>query len=101
MPEKSLLSKVKYQLTTHSLTIATFAVIFLVWEVVVQIFNINRVVLPAPSEIATVMLNLQKGYYVPWDKHISVTLFEILAGFSLAAVVGILLAMVNCVLFSS
>jgi NitT/TauT family transport system permease protein len=93
MPEKSLLSKVKYQLTTHSLTIATFAVIFLVWELAVQIFNINRVVLPAPSEIATVMLNLQKGYYVPWDKHISVTLFEILAGFSLAAVVGILLAM--------
>jgi len=67
--------------------------IFLIWEVLVQTLNINRVVLPAPSEIVSVMLNLQKGFYVPWEKHISVTLFEILAGFSLASIIGIILAM--------
>jgi len=93
MSKKSVIQTIRIQVTTHSITIATFAILFILWEFLVKAFNINPVVLPAPSDIIAVMLNMQKGYYIPWDKHIMVTLFEILTGFSMAAIVGILLAM--------
>lgn len=77
----------------HTTSIATFIVLFIAWEVIVRAFNINPVLLPAPSQIFTVMLNLQQEYYVPWELHIWVTLSEILLGFGLAAAIGIGLAL--------
>lgn len=90
---ESIIKGIKTQIVSNSITIATFAALFLIWEALVRAFQINPVVLPAPSDIVAVMLNLQTGYYIPWERHISVTLFEILTGFALAAVVGIALAM--------
>jgi len=93
MPRKGILASLIEFLAANSITIATFLVLFAGWEATVRAFNINPVLLPSPSETVGVMLNLQRGYFVPWDVHIGATLFEILAGFGLASIVGILLAM--------
>lgn len=92
MSETTILRSIRLGIVNNSLTLTTFAVIFIAWEAFVQVFNINRVVLPPPSEIIAVMLNMQQGFYVPWEKHILATLYEILTGFALAAAIGVFLA---------
>ena len=76
----------------HLPPIGFFVAAFAFWEVLVRVTGVSEFLLPAPSTIFSVMLNMQRAYYVPWIHHIRLTLFEIIAGFLLAVAVGILLA---------
>ncbi|MDX2201267.1 MAG: ABC transporter permease [Hyphomicrobiaceae bacterium] len=61
--------------------------IVLVWELYVRIFHVSPFILPAPLEVwnATVVLMSDQRTY--W--HIWITLFETVAGFAIAVVIGI------------
>ncbi|MBD9375424.1 ABC transporter permease [Rhizobium sp. ARZ01] len=59
------------------------------WEVIVRLFAIPAIVVPAPTAIAQALwinLNTSRFYY-----HIGVTLWEILAGFAIGATVGLII----------
>jgi len=65
---------------------AVFIVVaFVLWELVVEIFSIPSFLIPKPSSIFAELI----GTRVSWLEHTLVTLYETLAGFALAAVVGI------------
>jgi NitT/TauT family transport system permease protein len=62
------------------------------WEAIVRLFGISKIVLPAPSAIALAFGDgLLSGDFV-W--HLAVTMYEILAGFVLGALSGLLLGFV-------
>ena len=62
------------------------------WEALVRLFNISKIVLPAPSAIAVAFGDgFFSGDFV-W--HFAVTMYEILAGFVLGALAGLLLGFV-------
>lgn len=74
--------------------LATTAVIVLValWEAIVRIFSISTIVLPAPSRIAEALWGgIASGTLL---HHTWVTLQEILAGFGIAVVLGITVAII-------
>lgn len=74
--------------------LATTAVVVLItlWEVVVRAFSISTIVLPAPSRIAEALWDgVASGTLV---HHTWVTLQEILAGFGIAVVLGITVAII-------
>jgi NitT/TauT family transport system permease protein len=66
-----------------------FIVIVGGWELAVKVFEIPRIVLPAPSAIAVSFYNL----VVDGDllRHFGITLYETVAGFLLGSVAGLLL----------
>jgi NitT/TauT family transport system permease protein len=62
------------------------------WEAIVRLFGISKIVLPAPSAIAAAFSEgLLSGDFV-W--HLAVTMYEILAGFVVGAVSGLLLGFI-------
>lgn len=63
--------------------------LLLVWEVIVQWSGVQTFVLPAPSQIAHALLAMLADGSLA--QHFVVTLTETLAGFTLAAVAGLLL----------
>jgi len=68
--------------------ILLMALILAAWEILVQVFEVPTYVLPAPSEIVE-QIYLER---VMIFGHLRVTLFEIVAGYLLAALVGFLLS---------
>jgi NitT/TauT family transport system permease protein len=68
--------------------ILLMALILAAWETLVQVFDVPTYVLPAPSEIVE-QIYLER---VMIFGHLQVTLFEIVAGYLLAALVGFLLS---------
>lgn len=74
--------------------LATTAVAILIalWEAVVRVFSISTIVLPAPSRIAEALWGgIASGTLL---QHTWVTLQEILAGFGIAVILGIAVAMI-------
>jgi NitT/TauT family transport system permease protein len=69
--------------------LATLAVLFVAWELVVDVFAVPEYLLPAPSGIAAA--SAAEWRYLAF--HTAVTLVEILWGFALAVAVGVPLAM--------
>jgi len=67
---------------------ATITVMLLIWEATSRIFHIPIYILPAPSKVVSV--GLEHGSYLLW--HSAVTTVEILAGFAVSLVVGVLIA---------
>lgn len=66
--------------------------IVLIWELFIHVKNISSLILPAPSEIAeNLVQNFATGYFYP---HIAATIFEIIGGFILGAMLGISLGLV-------
>lgn len=73
--------------------LAIFATVIGTWELLGVFGRLNDLILPAPSKIAYAIFNL---YFVTgkiwW--HFYVTMFEAVAGFSIGATIGIVLAIV-------
>jgi NitT/TauT family transport system permease protein len=71
------------------LPIATFCAFAGGWEALVWLFDVPKIVLPSPTDIALAFWNgLLSGDFI-W--HFAVTMYEILAGFALGALFGLLL----------
>jgi NitT/TauT family transport system permease protein len=69
--------------------LATFCVFVGSWELIVYLFNIPKIVFPAPSAIARSFSDgLLSGDFA-W--HFAVTMYEILAGFLVGSICGLLL----------
>lgn len=72
-----------------ALSLVLFIILFAGWEVAVWLFDIPVIVMPAPSAIIKALwanMTTQRFYY-----HLGVTLWEILAGFAIGAVVGLII----------
>ncbi len=61
--------------------------LFVLWELICQIFDVSPIVLPAPSAIFAAMVQ----HWSPVMKHSVVTLWTTLAGFAIAVVFGVVL----------
>lgn len=69
------------------LSLLLFVVLVTIWEAVVWIFGIPAIVLPTPTSIVQSLwanLSTERFYY-----HIGVTLWEVLAGFAIGTVMGL------------
>jgi NitT/TauT family transport system permease protein len=64
--------------------------LFVFWEAVCRIFNIDKFILPTPSETFAAMVQ----YWRPLLRHSIVTLWTTVAGFALAVVFGIVLGII-------
>lgn len=63
----------------------------LAWQVIVVIFQIPRILMPTPTDIASALIN-PTG--INWPLHFFKTLYEVLTGYVLGASLGIILAIV-------
>lgn len=71
------------------LPLALLVVILVAWEGLVIAYDVPKIVLPRPTEVAWAMWDgFASGLF--W-RHLFVTLWEIIAGFAIGATVGILL----------
>jgi NitT/TauT family transport system permease protein len=70
--------------------LATFAAIVAAWQLVVWLFRVPTFLLPGPIEV----WNVAVAFGGNWTRHIGTTVRGTLAGFGLAIVVGISLAVV-------
>jgi NitT/TauT family transport system permease protein len=63
-----------------------FIIILVIWELVVQVKGISKIVLPAPTNIgANLFQHFQDGYFYP---HIIATAFEVFGGFFVGSFLG-------------
>jgi NitT/TauT family transport system permease protein len=67
---------------------ATIMILLLVWEICCRLFSVPSYLIPAPSEIAA-RFNEKRGLFLG---HAWVTMYETVAGFALAVVVGVVAA---------
>jgi NitT/TauT family transport system permease protein len=74
------------------LSLTTFAIFVIGWEVAVRAFGISKIVLPPPSAIAVAFWQSLRDGELHW--HLAVTLYEILAGFLVGSIGGLLLGFV-------
>jgi NitT/TauT family transport system permease protein len=71
------------------LSLLLFIGLFAGWEAVVRLFDISAIFVPAPSKVIIALwaiLATPRFYY-----HLGVTLWEILAGFAIGSVVGLII----------
>src|SRR5262249_5424976 len=67
---------------------ATIIILLLVWEICCRLFKVPNYLIPAPSEIAA-RFNEKRGLFLG---HAWVTMYETIAGFAMAVVVGVIAA---------
>jgi len=72
-----------------AISILIFVVCFGGWELIVRALDVPPIILPAPSEIAEAMVAMLGT--ASFALHLGVTLYEILAGFTLGSIAGLLL----------
>lgn len=85
-------AKLRHMANVVLLPLATFCLFVGGWELTVHLLNIPKIVLPAPSAIAGAITDgLLSGDFI-W--HFSVTMYEILAGFLLGSICGLLLGFI-------
>jgi NitT/TauT family transport system permease protein len=71
------------------LSLVTFVALILLWELAVDLFGISRLILPKPSAIVS---SLWDGFGSgSLTRNFGVTLYEVVAGFAIGAVGGLLL----------
>jgi NitT/TauT family transport system permease protein len=69
------------------ISLGAFVVLLAVWEVAVRVLHVPDYILPAPTAISvSLYYGLKSGLFV---EHFFVTAFQTLAGFLLAAIIGI------------
>jgi NitT/TauT family transport system permease protein len=68
-------------------SVLIFVAVFAVWQLVVSVFGVREYILPSPASVWRALVDSD----VPWGKHMLITTVEIVGGFVLAAVVGVLL----------
>jgi NitT/TauT family transport system permease protein len=64
-----------------------FGALLLLWQVVPPLLRIREYLLPGPVAVARAALSFQ----IPWHAHIWITTLEIVGGFALAGVAGVVL----------
>lgn len=74
----------------HMLPAAAFALLLLIWEVIVRIMDVPLYILPAPSNIGAALWNM-KGML---GEHLAATLSETLLGIMFAVLFGVLFALI-------
>jgi NitT/TauT family transport system permease protein len=74
------------------LPLGTFSLFVGGWEAIVRGFNISKIVLPAPSAIALAFSDGLLSGDFGW--HFAVTMYEILAGFLVGSISGLLLGFI-------
>jgi NitT/TauT family transport system permease protein len=74
------------------LSLTTFAIFVMGWEAAVRGFGISKIVLPPPSAVAVAFWQSLWEGELHW--HFAVTLYEILAGFLVGSIGGLLLGFV-------
>ena len=80
----------KLQPVDYLLPAATLIVGVILWEIVIRVFKVPKYLIPAPTTIAEEMWEWR--YRLP--EHLWVTTYEALAGFTLAIVVAVPLAVI-------
>jgi NitT/TauT family transport system permease protein len=70
-------------------TLALFAALLLAWQAAGPVFGIRAYLLPVPFSVLRAALD----FSIPWYAHIWITTLEILGGFAVAGVIGVLLGM--------
>ena len=88
--KKKWSSSVGRELKDKGASVLLFVLVIALWEIIVVVSGVKEYLLPAPMSVITEMMNMKWQ----WFSQIRVTLVEILGGFSLAAGVGILLAII-------
>lgn len=76
------------RLAAYAPALVLFLVLAAAWEALVPIFRIPEIILPVPSRIGAALLDPR----VNWPYHIGITAFEVVAGFAVAVLFGIALA---------
>jgi len=71
--------------------LAIFAFL-LIWQLVVMLFGIKEFILPSPIRTFSYLFIPELAAQYDWFTHIGTTLIEILIGFTVTAIVGILVA---------
>ena len=79
-----------WNLPSWFLPTVAMVVLLLLWEAVVDAFSIPLFVIPAPSDI--LHASIHSGGRIPF--HTFITLYETIAGFAVATVIGIGLGIV-------
>jgi NitT/TauT family transport system permease protein len=74
------------------LSLATFAVFVIGWEGIVRGFGIPKIVLPPPSAVVVAFWESLREGELHW--HLAVTLYEVLAGFVVGSIGGLVLGFV-------
>src|SRR5262245_56996491 len=64
-----------------------FAVLLVLWQLAGPVFGIREYLLPGPVAVVRAAFN----FSIPWGLHLWITTLEILGGFAVAGVGGVLL----------
>jgi NitT/TauT family transport system permease protein len=73
------------------LTVVTGIVLLLIWQGLVLLFHLPRIVLPPPTDVAISLLHSLQTPRFYW--HVGVTLFESLSGFAIGTLLGFALGL--------
>jgi NitT/TauT family transport system permease protein len=68
-------------------SLGLFAVLLLAWQLAGPVFGIREYLLPGPVSVVRAALSRT----IPWPTHLTITTLEILGGFALAGLAGVLL----------
>ena len=68
-------------------TVVLFALLLVAWQVAGPLFGIRAYLLPPPSAVVKAALD----FSIPWYSHVAITTVEIIGGFAVAGVVGVVL----------
>lgn len=68
-------------------TLLVFAALFILWQLVVSVGGVREYILPSPLAVWHALTSGE----IPWGYHMAITATEVIGGFLIAAVVGVLL----------
>src|SRR5712664_45771 len=68
-------------------SLVVFAALLAAWQAAGPLFGVREYLLPGPLAVARALAN----FSVPWHRHLWITTLEILGGFALAGVAGVVL----------
>lgn len=88
MSEPSELHSLARHLRSLIPAILTVVAAVVVWQFATELFHIPTFILPAPSAILKLLLSSR----IPWLYHAYITVWEAMFGFSIAAIVGVTIA---------
>ena len=74
-------------LVRHLPSLGLFAVLLLAWQLAGPVFGIREYLLPSPVSVVRAALSRT----IPWPTHLTITTLEILGGFAVAGLAGVLL----------
>jgi NitT/TauT family transport system permease protein len=74
-------------LVRHLPSLGLFAVLLLAWQLAGPVFGLREYLLPGPVSVVRAALSPT----IPWPTHLTITTLEILGGFAVAGLAGVLL----------